>query len=453
ELCGTKSEGRNHVPGDPATETTPQTCTVCGYELAPIITHTHVGNLHQGTNPTCTSEGIKDYYECKCGKFFEDQACTKEIANVNTWKIIPKDTTKHDFSKEFKKENADKDKHYHVCTRCGAKDSGEAHTPGAKATETTPQTCTKCGYEISPKVAHTHNPGVHKGFAATCTKAGEKDYYVCTCGKYFTDKSCTAEITNLNSWKVIPALGHNFTTSYTKENADNSKHYHVCTRCGAKDAGVAHTPGPAATDHSTQNCTVCGRVLAGALLHEHKGELHKGYAATCQKNGEKDFYICKCGLVFEDAACKKEIAVLDSWKVIPATGHTYDKEYLEKNADANYHYHVCTQCGAKDAGQPHAPGAAATADKDQTCNVCGKVLAKATGNDTKKEEETPKEPETPKQEETKKEEEVKPATPTTPEVEKEDDGVLNVGFGIALGAGVAIIGLVIYRRLIKKPLR
>ena len=51
------------------------------------------------------------------------------------------------------------DGHAHVCktSGCTATDTVIAHTPGAAATEDTPQTCTECGYEITPALNHEHN--------------------------------------------------------------------------------------------------------------------------------------------------------------------------------------------------------------------------------------------------------------------------------------------------------
>ncbi len=51
--------------------------------------HTHKGVLVEATEPTCTDPGSKAYYKCSCGKFFEDAACTKEIADLDAWKEIP----------------------------------------------------------------------------------------------------------------------------------------------------------------------------------------------------------------------------------------------------------------------------------------------------------------------------------------------------------------------------
>lgn len=96
---------------------TDEACTAA-YEPGPVTgglelyakwesTHTHTGTLVQGTAPTCTQPGTKDYYTCTCGKCFEDEACTKLIDDVETWKVIP--ATGHHFEDG-------------VCTVCGEKD-------------------------------------------------------------------------------------------------------------------------------------------------------------------------------------------------------------------------------------------------------------------------------------------------------------------------------------------
>ncbi len=51
---------------------------------------------------------------------------------------------------------ADKKGHWQACTVCGKEEIKEAHVPGAEATEETAQLCTHCGYEIAPKLPHTH---------------------------------------------------------------------------------------------------------------------------------------------------------------------------------------------------------------------------------------------------------------------------------------------------------
>ena len=48
--------------------------------------HTHLGILQPGAAATENSAGYKDCYECSCGKFFEDEACTVEITDLDVWK-------------------------------------------------------------------------------------------------------------------------------------------------------------------------------------------------------------------------------------------------------------------------------------------------------------------------------------------------------------------------------
>ncbi len=50
--------------------------------------HEHKGILVAEKDETCTEAGNKPYYECDCGKWFEDEACTKEITDHNSV-IIP----------------------------------------------------------------------------------------------------------------------------------------------------------------------------------------------------------------------------------------------------------------------------------------------------------------------------------------------------------------------------
>ena len=83
--------------------------------------HTHAPILIAGQEPTCQTDGSKAYYLCDCGLAFEDEACTKLIADVESWKVIP--ALEHDF-KDGK------------CALCGAPDpdydpaAGEGDDPG-----------------------------------------------------------------------------------------------------------------------------------------------------------------------------------------------------------------------------------------------------------------------------------------------------------------------------------
>ena len=73
ENCGEKSGHAAHIPGPAATETAPQTCTECGYVIAPALEHTHVYD-RQSTDARylkaaagCTTKAVY-FCSCACGE-------------------------------------------------------------------------------------------------------------------------------------------------------------------------------------------------------------------------------------------------------------------------------------------------------------------------------------------------------------------------------------------------
>ena len=73
ENCGEKSGHAAHIPGPEATETAPQTCTECGYVIAPALEHTHVYD-RQSTDARylkaaagCTTKAVY-FCSCACGE-------------------------------------------------------------------------------------------------------------------------------------------------------------------------------------------------------------------------------------------------------------------------------------------------------------------------------------------------------------------------------------------------
>lgn len=61
-VCNEESEHEKHIPGPEATDEAAQVCTVCAYELAPILEHTH----DFGNNWVQAQES--HWQECKCGE-------------------------------------------------------------------------------------------------------------------------------------------------------------------------------------------------------------------------------------------------------------------------------------------------------------------------------------------------------------------------------------------------
>lgn len=88
-------------------------------------------------------------------------------------------------------------------------------------------------YSNSSKPEHTHAGTLVKAAAATCTEAGSSAYYICTCGKYFSDAACTKELAK-DSW-IVAATGHKWDGgTVTKEptaKEEGIRTYH-CTNPG-----------------------------------------------------------------------------------------------------------------------------------------------------------------------------------------------------------------------------
>ncbi|MBM6887881.1 S-layer homology domain-containing protein [Pseudoflavonifractor phocaeensis] len=300
----------NFVPGTPATCTTDGVkdyyqCSVChqyfedadcntpitdldNWKVIPALPHQ--GTLVPGTPATCTTDGVKDYYQCSvCHQYFENADCTKSIADLDSWKVIL--APGHTWTGSYLAENADGSKHYHVCTICGTRDGGEAHAWNVDApTEQNDKHCTICGYVAEAPIGHIHAGTLVPGQEATCTQSGSKAYYTCTCQQNFEDEACATPIIDLGSWRVIPPTGHIWSDTYLAEQADESKHYHVCTVCGERDVGEAHTwNAEAATEEHDKHCTVCGYVAEEQLEHTHT------YGTEWTWDGDVHWHECACG--------------------------------------------------------------------------------------------------------------------------------------------------------------
>ena len=356
--CGEKTTAQAHTYDDDQDAT----CNVCGYERE--LSHTH----DFGTD--WESDAFNHWHKCStCGAKDAEAAHTYDsdqdtICNVCGYERYS--SHNHTYTNSW---DCDTISHWHECIYCGARSAEAAHVyDNDLDTE-----CNVCKFKR--EISHVHQGVLVPGTPATCTQEGSKAYYTCTCEQAFEDEACTKPIEDLDSWKVIPATDHTWSDSYLAANADDVKHYHVCTVCGAKDQGEAHTWNTeAATEQNDKHCTICNYVAEAPTGHTHVGTLVPGQEPTCTQAGSKAYYTCTCQQNFEDEACTILIADLDSWRVIPATGHIWSDTYLAANADAEKHYHVCTVCNAKDEGEAHTWNAnAATETHDKHCIICGYV--------------------------------------------------------------------------------
>ena len=289
--CGDKKDLAPHVDAN-----NDHNCDVCGRKMSD----------HTGGTATC-----KDKATCTiCGQKYGELAA-------------------HNYKTEW---STDETNHWHECSVCGDKKDEAAHIPGAAATETTPQTCTICGYVIKAALGHTHNfnqkntSETYLKSAATCTKKAVY-YYSCTCGEKGTETFESGEL-----------AAHAYKTTWSN---DNASHWHSCYVCGDKKDEEVHID-----KNKDHNCDVCGKKMTD----------HTGGTATC-----KDRATCSiCGEKYGGLA-----------------GHVYKTIW---SYDETNHWHECSVCGSKKDEEAHIPGEEATETTHQTCTVCGYVIKAAIGH-------------------------------------------------------------------------
>ena len=203
----------------------------------------------EGKAATCTEEGSREYYSCSgCGKFFEDEACTKEITDIGTWRVIaPLD---HSFT----------DYVYNNDATCTADGTETAKCDRCDETDTRE----KAGTALEHKAVKT------EAKAATCTAEG-----------YTGDKVCKNCGEVLEKGEIIPMLAHSYKDG-------------KCTECGAADpdykpvsptdpAAPDKGPGgsdkggnaPGTNDHNSLTLwllllTASGCILTGTLIYNRR---------------------------------------------------------------------------------------------------------------------------------------------------------------------------------------
>ena len=280
-----------HTPGADATETTPQTCDVCGYELAPSLGHIHANHLTfiAEVPETCTADGVKAHYECECGKLFADDQAATEVT-LESLKIA----AHHTYGTDWESDNDDD--HYHICSVCSGKadvtphsyDSGMITIPATETTEgVKTYTCSVCHHtktETVPKLSHTHSLSVdyskdetgHWHACSGCTEKVDFEAHTEDSGTVTVQPTETTEGIRVYSCTVcgyvtrtetVPALNSEHTHSYgTAWKYDSTNHWHECS-CGEKtdisqhisNGGVITVP-PTATTTGVRvySCYICG---------------------------------------------------------------------------------------------------------------------------------------------------------------------------------------------------
>ena len=217
-----------------------------------------------------------------------------------------------------------------ACKYCDYTDSSNVvgHTPGAAATCTTAQTCTVCGDVLVEALNHSEE--TVPGKAATCYATGLTDGVKCN------REGCGVTI---KEQEPIEKLAHTWSTAGTQTKdptcTETGVVQHYCTVC--------HEAGYEALDDRT----------IPALGHNNVTAFAK-QDATCTEPGTKAYFYCaECASYYETSKTEDnkeldgKIEDIDTWKVIPANGHTVvDHAAVAAKCDAygTNAYYSCSVC-------------------------------------------------------------------------------------------------------------
>lgn len=231
---------------------------------------------------------------------------------------------------------------------------GDAHIH-EKANKRVDATCTTAGKDIiycrtcNKNLSVTEVPALGHNYAstytidteATCTTAGARSRHCSRC-ESATDKS------------VIAALGHDYASTFTVDVAetcttDGSQSRH-CSRCSAKTdetvlAATGHnysewnrTKEPSCTGkgEDTRACAKCNdtqKQEVAPLGHDYASTFTVDKEATCTANGSKSKHCSRCSSVSETT----QIAML---------GHDYrEKQVAPSDTQNGRTYEECQNCG------------------------------------------------------------------------------------------------------------
>ena len=287
----------------------------------------HDVEYEQEVPATCTSGGRKAYYYCKrCGKRYEDEACTRESKDI----VIPQ--LEHVLQKRERTES--------TCAQSGMAQHWECVLCGALFADEAGEDVTTEQELALPLAEHEYSCRISK--YPTKSEEGELELTCGVCGDTRTEPLPKLNETDYAVTTTSSTCAENGKEEYVLRDSE----YEV--RVVLQNALAAHTPserkGEAEAtceiDGSTGYvvCTVCGEVLEEERIlpklgHEYVEESRTD--ATCESEGKITRECKRCGDVEEE--------------VVPMLAHTL-QVVAAKTAtcmrDGWIEHLTCTECGA-----------------------------------------------------------------------------------------------------------
>lgn len=242
-------------------------------------------------------------------------------------------------------------KYYLVCEGCGTKDvntfvSGTAKGHEAVATPEKDATCTENGNiaywtcdvcdkvfsdvdcktetTVENSIVAKHTQAHTARVDATCTADGNIEYWTCSCGKIYSDATCTNVVTDV----VIPKHTQEHTVAVEE----------TCTEFGNIEYWTCSCGKVYADEACTEDITGMETVIAPHV----QGNV-PAVEATCTENGNIEYWACACGKLYADSLCTTEITEADT--VIAKHVQSYKKEVASTATKTGVKAHYECSCG------------------------------------------------------------------------------------------------------------
>ena len=378
-----------------------RSCTRC----SDVITESHIWNLIETVNPTCTTEGTR-FYECSfCKaessesismlghKYEEDEplddvqtmtcsVCNTTVVSHNhewiTYEIIAEPTCTLEGEK------------YLVCTICFTKKS---------------EVIAVLNHDFSEEYAP--NGDVHSLFCSRCPATTSDTPHDWQFAEVITSPTCTdtgvellvCSVCSAEKSGTLSALNHDFSEEYAP---NGDVHSLFCSRCTATTSDMPHdwqsievVTAPTCTEEGLELlvCSVCSAEKSGtlsALNHDFSeeyapnGDVHSLFCSRCTATSSDTPHDWQSIEVVTAPTCTEEgiellvcsVCSAEKSGTLSALNHDFSEEYAP-NGDV--HSLFCSRCPATTSDMPHdwqsfgivkAPNCEEEGEELFICSVC-----------------------------------------------------------------------------------